>query len=140
MSKKVFIDTSAFYALAARIDENHSAAKRVYAELLTEETLFVLTDHILAESATLIRRRLGYSAAQDFLRLLGEGTALQLFEVINVDETLIKAAIEIFRQDPDPKLSFVDALSFAVMRAQRIRRFFAFDEHFRKAGFQDVRR
>lgn len=136
MSKAVFIDTSAFYALAAHRDENHKAATETYERLLTQGVLFMLTDHILAESATLIRRRLGYQAAQDFLKLLEDGEAVQLFQVVDVDTSMIEAAKEIFRKDADPKLSFVDALSFAVMRAQKIRQFFAFDEHFQKAGFQ----
>ncbi|MCI2429657.1 PIN domain-containing protein [Candidatus Acetothermia bacterium] len=138
MNQRVFIDTSAFYALAARRDDHHDTAKKAYERLLSEGTLFVLTDHVLAESATLIRRKLGYQAAQDFLRLIEEGKAVQLFQVIDIDDILIEVAKEIFRKDADPKLSFVDALSLAVMQTQRIRRFFAFDQHFQKTGSQDV--
>lgn len=138
MSKSVFIDTSAFYALAARRDANHGIAKRAYEDLLAEGVLFVLTDHVLAESATLIRRKLGYQAAQDFLRLIEDGEVIGLFDVVDIDEALLELAKEIFRKDADPKLSFVDALSIAVMRTRRIRRFFAFDQHFERAGFQNV--
>lgn len=138
MRTTVFIDTSALYALAACRDKNHIAAESTYEKLLNEGTIFVLTDHILAESATLIRRKLGYQAAQDFLELIQQGEAVQLFRLVDVDEDLLEAAKEIFRKNLDPKLSFVDALSFAVMHSYKIRRFFAFDEHFQKAGFESV--
>lgn len=138
MSKMVFMDTSAFYALAARADANHSVAQRAYEKLLSEGVLFVLTDHVLAESATLICRKLGYQAAQDFLKLIEDGEAIELFHVVDVDGSLLDAAKEIFRKEADPKLSFVDAVSLAVMRARRIRRFFAFDRHFERAGLQNV--
>lgn len=138
MSKMVFMDTSAFYALAARADANHGVAQRAYEKLLSEGVLFVLTDHVLAESATLIRRKLGYQAAQGFLELIEDGEAIRLFDVIDVDKSLVGLAKEIFRKEADPKLSFVDALSLAVMRVRRIRRFFAFDRHFERAGFQNV--
>lgn len=138
MSTEVFIDTSALYALAARRDKNHTAAKNAYEKLLSAGTIFALTDHILAESATLMRRKLGYQAAQDFLELIQQGEAVQLFRLVDVNEDIVEAAKEIFRKNADPKLSFVDALSLAVMRTCKIRRFFAFDQHFQKAGFESV--
>jgi predicted nucleic acid-binding protein len=134
----VFIDTSALYALAARRDKNHTPAKNAYEKLLNEGTIFVLTDHVLAESATLIRRKLGYQAAQDFLELIQQGEAIQLFRLVDVNGDILEAAKEIFKKDADPKLSFVDAVSLAVMQTYKIRRFFAFDEHFQRSGFESV--
>jgi predicted nucleic acid-binding protein len=134
----VFIDTSALYALAARRDKNHTPAKNAYEKLLNEGTIFVLTDHVLAESATLIRRKLGYQAAQDFLELIQQGEAIQLFRLVDVNGDILEAAKEIFKKDADPKLSFVDAVSLAVMRTYKIRGFFAFDEHFQRSGFESV--
>ena len=47
-------------------------------------------------------------------------------------------AFRLLRQHADQDFSFVDATSFAVMRAERIRHAFAFDHHFSTAGFLRV--
>jgi predicted nucleic acid-binding protein len=47
-------------------------------------------------------------------------------------------AYRLLRQDADQDFSFVDATSFAAIRAERIRHAFAFDQHFATAGFTRV--
>jgi predicted nucleic acid-binding protein len=132
---KVYIDTSAFYALADTNDKNHEAASVVYARLLERRTIFLLSDHVLAETATLLRRRLGYEASDRFLRLMEESQTMGTFEVIFIDESLLNSAKRIFSDMTDPKLSLVDALSFSIMKKTRTSQYFAFDDHFQKAGF-----
>jgi len=133
---KVFIDTSAFYALADSRDQNHEAATQKYMELLDRKIKMVLSDHILAECATLIRRRLGYDASQRFLHLIEKSETIGTFQIVFVELTLLNSAKEIFSEIADPKLSLVDALSFAAMRKMAIRQYFAFDDHFNQAGFE----
>ena len=133
---KVFIDTSAFYALADSNDRNHEAAAEKYDELLDRKTKLVLSDHILAESATLIRRRLGYEASQRYLHLLEKSETIGTFQIAFVDASLLHSAKVIFSEMADLKLSLVDALSFAAMRKMAIRHYFAFDDDFRQAGFE----
>jgi len=138
MRAKVFIDTSALYALADLGDENHARARSTYGELLKQKTLFTLTDHVLAETATLIRRRLGYKAGRAFLQRMDKLTGIGLFTVVFANRERLARARQIFEEIPASRLSFVDALSFAVMRELRLVRFFAFDEHFLAAGFESV--
>jgi predicted nucleic acid-binding protein len=45
-------------------------------------------------------------------------------------------ARDLYRRLAQPKLSFVDALSFSVMTLRGITTCFGFDEDFRKAGFE----
>ena len=135
---KLFIDTSALYALAARRDQNHEAAKRKYEELVQDNVLFVLSDHVLAETATLLRRRLGYDASQSFLTFMDKAEKTKIYEVIYADAVLLERAKEYFSHMPDSKLSLVDAISFAAMQLHHIRHFFAFDKHFLEAGFQEA--
>lgn len=105
-------------------------------ELLDHKIKLVLSDHILAESATLIRRRLGYDASERFLHLLEKSETIGTFQIVFVEVSLLNSAKEIFSEMADPKLSLVDALSFAAMRKMAIRQYFAFDDHFRQAGFE----
>lgn len=139
MKDRVFIDTSAFYALADGDDVNHKKAENTYRSLLTKNIVFVLTDHILSESATLIRRRLGYVPSLEFLRLIEEGQGVELFEVVIVGKEDLQKAKKLFTERKDVKFSFVDALSFAIMKDGNIKKFFAFDLHFQIEGFKDLK-
>ena len=69
----VFVDTSAFYALADRTDRLHSSAVRF---VETNERLLVTSNFVVHETVTLIRMRLGHAAAVAFgRRLLHEDLA-----------------------------------------------------------------
>ena len=135
---KVFIDTSAFYAIADSGDRNHRSAVQKYTELLDGRIRMVYNDHVLAECATLIRRRLGYEASLRFLNLVEKLQKIGSFQIVFSEPALLSSAKEIFLEMADPKLSLVDALSFALMRKLSIHKFFAFDDHFRQAGFDSV--
>lgn len=126
----MFIDTSAFYAMADDDDKNHKKAEDTYKNLLKKNVLFVSTDHIIAETATLIRRRLGYAKSIDYLKLVEEGQGVELFTIINPGKEHFQKAKDIFRTRKDIKFSFVDALSIAVMNNIGISRYFAYDSHF----------
>jgi len=84
------MDTSAFYAIADKRDANHKEGKALYEKLLSKKVTFLITDHIISESATLIRRRLGYSKAMNFLDLIEEGEAVGLFEIVFVERAISK--------------------------------------------------
>jgi predicted nucleic acid-binding protein len=87
------------------------------------------------------------------LRWRGSATARQVVEAVRsdpvyewhaVDSELIGVATgEWLERFADQRFSLVDAVTFALMRRERIRVAFAFDHDFRTAGFtllQDRRR
>ena len=45
------------------------------------------------------------------------------------------AALEFFEKYADQKVSFMDCVSFILMRKNKLRRVFTFDHHFALAGF-----
>ena len=135
MREKVYLDTSALYALADGKDANHKRAVEIYKRLMAQKVVLALSDQIISESATLIRRKLGYSASKKFLQIIEEGEGIGLFLIIFTDKELIKKAGEYFLRENDPKLSFVDALSISIMKNEKLKRCFAFDIHFPAAGF-----
>lgn len=124
----VFVDTSAFFALADQTDRLHQHALHY---VQSTDRLLVTSNVIVHETITLLRMRLGFEPALRFgLRLLGEATT-PIIRVTPTDET---KAWAIFRQYPDKRFSFVDCTSFAVMRRFGIGTAFAFDDDFRRLG------
>jgi len=47
-----------------------------------------------------------------------------------------RRALEFFEKYADQKVSFTDCLSFALMKKEKLRQAFTYDQHFEYAGFQ----
>jgi len=126
---KVFVDTSAFYALADESDHNHPRAKDAYESLI--KVNLVTTDYVLLECWFLIGSHLGRQKAISFWDGLRSG----IVDMINVDVQDLNQTREIIDRFPDQDFSLVDASSFAVMERERIKTVFTFDSHFRVYRF-----
>jgi predicted nucleic acid-binding protein len=97
--------------------------------------VLVTTNHVVGETYTLLRVTRGYEACRRFLDSLDASARL---ERLFVGEDVERRAFAILDRYRDHDFSFVDATSFALMRAERIRHAFAFDSHFATAGFLRV--
>jgi predicted nucleic acid-binding protein len=95
----------------------------------------VTTLGVIGETATLLRRWIGFEASQAWLDQMDRARLVGAVVLVFVAEREYALAHELYRTPAQPKLSFVDALSFAVMTLRGIRTCFAFDEDFRIAGF-----
>ena len=62
MAESVVVDTSVFYALASDVDEFHSRASELYANILDRDSEVLTTSYVVSETAGLIHRRLGFPA------------------------------------------------------------------------------
>ncbi|MDD5265203.1 MAG: PIN domain-containing protein [Candidatus Bipolaricaulis sp.] len=125
----VFVDTSAFYALADESDRNHRRAKAAYSKLAQDR--LVTTDHVLVECWFLIGSRLGRDAAIEFWDALRSG----IVRVVEVTASDLDRAREIVERFSDQTFSLVDATSFALMERAEIETAFALDAHFRVYRF-----
>lgn len=126
MKQEIFIDTGAWLALADQNDFWHSTAKQTYALLLKTGQRLVTSNMIVAESYTLIQRRLGHRAAITYLDMfhqLVNVTTSQPPNLVKVyaDGDIDNQAEAILRQYADQDFSFIDAVSFAVMRQRGIK-------------------
>ena len=72
-----------------------------------------------------------------FLDYLDRSAALLL---IDPDDALLRATKGFIRQQADQGYSFVDCLSFCLMKERAIRQALTTDEHFRKAGYEALLR
>ena len=132
LRRRVLVDTSAWYGLAASDDTHHAEAVRVLRHLSDERSTLFTTNHIVAEAYTLLRGRLGTRAALTFLERLRASTTVQRIFVISEWE---EAAEELLGHYSDQDFSYVDAVSFVAMGRLGVDAAFAFDHHFEVAGF-----
>lgn len=102
------MDTSAWYAAADSSDRSNARVKQA----LGSVDSLVSTDHVLVETWTLLRHKLGRGAADNFWFGLLSGIA----SVEPVGLADIQVAWESGQAFPDQDFSIVDRTSFAVMQ------------------------
>lgn len=122
----MFVDTSAFYALADMGDRNHLSAKAFYESLVGKKRL-ITTDHVLLECWFLIGSKLGREKALAFWDGLRSG----IVSIVSTRGEDLERAREILEEFKDQDFSLTDATSCAVMERVREREVFSFDKHFR---------
>jgi uncharacterized protein len=130
---KIMIDTSAFYALMDRDDENHEPAKNAWSEMILGEHTLISSNYVLVETFALLQSRLGLKAVRGF-----HDDLLPVVHVEFVSFTLHRLGIGALMAASKLRLSLVDCVSFEVMRAVGIKTAFAFDSHFAEQHFDLV--
>ncbi len=128
----IFVDTGAWYALADKRDANHRKAAGIYPVLLSTHGRLITSNLVIAEAYILILHALGHAAALTFLEKTRTSPRIATVYSTEVIESEGRAMLGKFR---DQDFSYTDAVSFAVMKRQKIRKAFAFDKHFLSAGF-----
>jgi predicted nucleic acid-binding protein len=131
----IFADTSFLIAGTDERDSHHDAALRLFEEVADRRIM--TTNHVLGETWTWLRRKRWHALAVEFLDSIGgEGHHI---EVAHLSEELEDEALDWLRRHDEREYSFVDATSFAYMRARRITEALAFDGDFAAAGFTELR-
>ena len=132
MAPKLFIDTGALIALKLRGDPHHQAAVRFLQEAGRRPR--VISSLVLAEAYTWLRYHYGFPAAVTLVEELLEGESLGLYTVVRPERQLEERAMGFIRRYTDVKLSWTDAVSFAILQESGEWEVFGFHEHFRLIG------
>jgi predicted nucleic acid-binding protein len=131
----IFADTSFLVAGLIRQDNHHEAAIRLSRQIAGRRV--VTTNHVQGEAWTWIRRKAWHGKATEMLDNLADPGGH--VRVSRVSEQMEAEALLWLRQHDEREYSFVDATSFAFMRAKRITEALAFDGDFAAAGFLELR-
>lgn len=130
--RRIFVDTSAFFAHLVAEDRHHFQACALFEKAARESWTLITTNAVVSETYTLIRMRArnGRELAVAFLEDMREGVCA-VERVRPSDEA---RAGELLRQYGDKSYSFCDALSFIAMERLGLTDALAFDEDFRSYG------
>ena len=135
LAETIFVDAGAWFALADKHDANHRKAAGIYPVLLSSSGRLITSNLVIAEAYVLILQELGHTAASAFVERIRTSPRIARVYSTEAVESEAEAMLAKYR---DHDFSYADAVSFTIMKRQKIRKAFAFDKHFRTAGFLTV--
>lgn len=124
--KNPFLNTTVFIAAAFPKEKHHKEGKEIINAV--EEGILgkpVITDYILDEIVTFVRKKKSTNASIEILDTILSSPKLTL---IKVENKHFEAGIQIFKKYE--RMSFTDAISIAVMRDLNIKTIYSFDSGF----------
>jgi len=130
--KSEIIDSSFLIALTDESDNFYNEAQSWFKENL-KSFLFLTHNFVLCETITRLRRRAGFKLTREFGDKFRHSN---LIKIEWIDAPIEKKAWELFQKYADKEnLSYVDCLSFAYMKDNKISHALTFDKHFKQVGF-----
>ncbi len=127
----VFADTSALVAVLDADDSFHERVSDRWKNLLSGDDVLLTHNYVIVETLALIQNRLGMTA----VTMLVEDV-LPVLSVRWIDDTTHKAALAALLTANRRQISFVDCVSFQLMRDLGIKSAFTLDVHFKQQSFR----
>ena len=123
----IFLDSSAIIAYKNVDDKNHKKAVNIFQKLNTGEYgIGVISEFVFSEVTTVLALRKSMEAAKEVGTVLLEAKEIEIIKASEVFER----TWEIFSNQKDTCLSFVDASNLACMELRKIRKIATFDRDF----------
>lgn len=129
---RIYVDTSAWIAFFSARDQNHAEAERLFREAVSRNALLTTTNLVLAEVHRLILHRAGVEAAALALKRIG---ASSVTSIVFASEAHHSAAIAWLARLTNHRITYTDAVGFAVIEDVKCLGFLSFDSDFLLAGF-----
>jgi predicted nucleic acid-binding protein len=130
-NSKIFVDTSAFYALLDRSEENHKAAAALWPNLLDINITLLTTNYVVSETTALLQNRIGFEAANLWWKDI-----LGTLDVLWIDSETHERGFALWLNLGRRGLSCFDCVSFVTMYQHEIEKAFCFKPHFTDHGFE----
>jgi len=136
MKRYIFVDTSAWIALADKSDQNHHRAQTNYEQQIKPHSIQLLTsDYVLDETLTLIRYHMGLIYARTFWQSVQQAQDHGSLSISRVTEEVWLDALAVFFRYHDQQFSFTDCTSFVLLARVPVDAVFSFDKDFLVASF-----
>jgi uncharacterized protein len=130
---EVFLDTSYAISLSVITDHRHAAAVALARQLRADKTRLLVTRAVMLEIGNSLAKARYRAAA---LALLNALEADAMVEIIELEGSDYRAALQIFESHTDKEWGLVDCISFVVMRRRGLSDALTADGHFVQAGFR----
>lgn len=123
----IFIDSSAIIAYKNTDDINHKKAANIFQKLNEGEYgIGIISEFVFSEVTTVLALRKSMKAAKEVGNVLLEAREIEIMKASEVFER----TWDIFTNQENTELSFVDASNLACMEKRGIRKIATFDKDF----------
>jgi len=136
--RAIFIDSSALYALQDSRDAHHYEAVVCLDQLKLRALPVSLSTGTIYETYRLTLFRLGVELSLRFLEAVYDAVPDRSLNIERISEQDERGAREFLYRFSDQKITYIDAINFAMMKRMGIDKAFAFDWHYRLLGFVTV--
>lgn len=130
-TQTILLDTGAILSLLDNRDSKHLEAKILLQKIKTQRLSLLITNATIFEAYTRILYDIHWQKAIEFLDDISSSNII----IEKIDEVDEKEAEKLLRKYKNSKISFVDALNFAVMLRLKFLYAFTFDSDFLTVGF-----
>ena len=131
-NKKLFVDADAFVALNYLDDSSHNKAVVLSQEVKDLNISLITSDPAFGEAVTVISQRGGLDLAVAFAEDILGGE----IEIIEVDSSLRRRALDIFKKQTSKNSRFTDCVNMAIMKERGLNTIFSFDIQYKKNKFK----
>ena len=130
--EQILVDTAYVLALVNERDQYHDRAQEL-ADLFEGHDLLI-TDAVLLEIGNALARGFKEQAIE-IITYFFESEEVEIFRH---SSQVFDKAFALYKKYDDKEWSFVDCISFIVMRERGIKQALTFDRHFEQAGFVTI--
>lgn len=127
---EVFIDSSVLFLFAG---PSSTQRKYIHDYLLQEHPPLITTNIVVAETLSLITKRINKHTGIQFLEIIEKS---QILKIIYANETLTQTALRLYRKYTDKDFDLIDATSFVLCKERKIKQVLTLDKHFSQMGFE----
>lgn len=128
----IFVDSSAYFAIA---DKRTLEGDEIVSLLSDSGASFVTTNLVLAETVSLITKRIGkHKAIEAVEKILSS----RLTQMVHIDVDIQNEGWQLFKKYKDKDFDLIDAASFVVCKKRGIREILTLDRHFAQMGFKVI--
>ena len=130
--ERVLVDSGVWIALVRANDQYHAGAEQMFRQAIRERVRLLTTNLIVAEVQRFILFHVGIAAAAQVIDRMDASARLTIEFATHTHHD---AARRWLAKLSDQRITYTDAVSFAVMQAAHCRTAMSFDRDFEVAGF-----
>jgi predicted nucleic acid-binding protein len=134
--KKIFVDSSAWIAVADPADDHHGDAAAYYLELIGRGDALVTSSDVVTETCARFQDLTAGDGAEGFRDRVKAAWQQGLLQIVTVDAEVTRKAWDIFERYHDRLSSFQHCTSFVIAGRMGIQDVFSFHPDFVTIGFR----
>lgn len=131
-TKILLVDADAFVALSDPIDPSHKKAVEYKNKINTQKFSLITSDPAFGEALTVLSQNIELQTAIYFAEEVLKGD----IEIIEVDASLRRKALDIFKKQTSKNSRFTDCINMAIMKEKGLDTIFSFDIQYKKNRFK----